>query len=286
MDKQHKPCQLKIIFISALLIAITACSLKTIYNHLDYLIPSYVEGLVSLDDGLEKKLEQRTEILISWHRNTQLIEYADWLRLLQQDINTDLTTQMLENHIVSLEAFWKIIALKINQEMIVLLPLLSMEQSEELFESIDEKNEKYQQDYIDISEGERIEYYTERMIDTYENWFGELTDYQLDAIKKAASELQSSAMLRLQQRLLWQTKIRSIIDTADSKGNKSEQLRLFLDSFDINTTALKTINQFNRNRLARITLDIVRHLSQKQKDFFIDKTNEYIRIFTELSENR
>ena len=71
------------IVILTLLTAVAACSFKTVYNRLDYLIPEYVEGMVTLDDVLEEKLEQRTLVLLEWHRNTQLKQYADWLSALQ-----------------------------------------------------------------------------------------------------------------------------------------------------------------------------------------------------------
>ena len=80
-------------FIITLVLLISACSFKTLYNRLDYMIPSYVEGMVSLDDVLEEEVEQRAEGLLSWHRNTQLVQYADLLRTFQQDIESPLDRQ-------------------------------------------------------------------------------------------------------------------------------------------------------------------------------------------------
>ena len=58
----------KAVFIVALVVMAASCSFKTLYNQLDYLIPSYVEGMVSLDGMLEEKVEQRSLVLINWHR--------------------------------------------------------------------------------------------------------------------------------------------------------------------------------------------------------------------------
>jgi hypothetical protein len=44
----------KAIVILTLITAVAACSFKTVYNRLDYLIPEYVEGMVTLDDVLEE----------------------------------------------------------------------------------------------------------------------------------------------------------------------------------------------------------------------------------------
>ena len=118
----------KVLIIIALAMMLASCSVKTLYNQLDYLIPYYVEGMVSLDDMLEEKVEQRTLVLISWHRNTQLDQYAKWLGDLQRDINQELTEEKLQSHIAQLGDFWQSILLKINDEMALLIPLLNIDQ--------------------------------------------------------------------------------------------------------------------------------------------------------------
>ena len=81
----------------ALLLAalIAGCTFKSVYNRLDDLIPQYVEGVISLDATHEELLEQRTTILLQWHRNTQLKQYVSWLQALHQDVGQSLTEARL-----------------------------------------------------------------------------------------------------------------------------------------------------------------------------------------------
>jgi hypothetical protein len=104
---------------------VSACSFKSIYNRLDYLIPSYVEGMVSLDDMLEEEVEQRTRVLIYWHRNTQLKQYAELLREFQLDFGLHLTEERVLQHISAMESLWLPLREKLNEEMAELLPLLN-----------------------------------------------------------------------------------------------------------------------------------------------------------------
>ena len=278
----------KKIFLMAVFIAIiTACSFKTWYNQLDYLIPSYLEGLVTFGDILEKKVDQRTQVLINWHRNTQLKQYAKWLRRLQRDAGPQLTEAQLFQHIATLESFWLSLSKKLNEEMTILLPLLNSEQRRELFASIADKNQDFRDDYIDLDEQERIDSFTESMFDNYENWLGELTDEQQEAIELAASKLHSAAGLRLQQRLLWQRGIQDILDSNESEAVKCERLALFFAEFEMdNETGIKSKNTANQKIIVQLTVQIVHSFTPEQKDYFISKTNDYIRMFTELSENR
>ncbi len=279
--------QTKLIIIVVLSLTVAACSIKTLYNRLDYLIPSYVEGMVSLDDVLEEIVEQRTQTLLNWHRNTQLIQYADLLRSFQQDLDSPLTEQRVVQHIYAMELLWYPLAQKVNQEMAALLPLLNAKQREELFASIEEKNEDFYDDYVDLDDEERIEQYTESMLDNYESWFGELDQRQQQYVEQAAYQIHSSASLRLQQRKVWQQNIREILESADNTEKKTERLGTFFQSFNIDDDVqLASANAANVQLFVKLTVQIVNHLSLDQKQYFIDKTNDYIRIFTELAENR
>ena len=279
--------QTKLFFIMTFIVIVTACSFKTLYNRLDYLIPSYVEGMVTLDDALEEKIEQRTLLLINWHRNTQLRQYADWLKEIQLELGPELTATQLQKHIVTLETFWSSLSIKVNEEMVVLLPLLDAGQRDELFESIVDKNDDFRDDYIDLDESERIESYTDSMLDTYENWLGDLTEDQQQNIETAAGKLHSGAELRLQQRLLWQRSIKEIIDNNDPGEKKSERLRRFLANFDSDDNArLLAVTNTNKHIITQLTLQIAHSLTAEQKRYFFSKTDDYIRIFTELAENR
>ena len=279
--------QTRTLLIISFILLVSACSLKTIYNRLDSLIPSYVEGMVSLDDVLEEKLEQRASALVSWHRNTQLSQYADLLRIFQKDIESPLNEESVLQHIASIQLFWQSLELKLNQEMAQLLPLLNSAQQEELFESIEEKNEDYYDEYVDLYKSERIDQYIETTTETYENWLGYLSEEQERIIEKAAAELTSSASLRLDQRRLWQRSIQDILNTSDPEEIKSKQLQQFFKRFNINDQPqLKAVSEINRKIFARLTVEIVNQASVNQKTFFKNKTDEYIKIFTELVENR
>lgn len=279
--------QTKIIFIVLLILAVAACSIKTLYNRLDYLIPSYVEGMVSLDDVLEEKVEQRTQTLINWHRNTQLIQYADLLRTFQHDLDSPLTEEQVIQRISAMESLWYPLSQKVNEEMATLLPLLNAEQREELFASIEEKNEDFYDEYVDLDNEERIEQYTESMLDNYESWFGEFNERQQHDVEQAAYQLHSSASLRLQQRKVWQQSIREMLESADHTEKKTERLRTFFENFNIDDDAeLASANAANVQLFAKLTVQIVNRLTPDQKEYFTDKTNDYIRIFTELAENR
>ena len=265
---------------------LTSCSFKTVYNRLDVLIPEYVEGLVTIDNALENNLQQRSAALLEWHRQTQLIRYADWLRAFQGEVGK-LTVDSARRYALEAEDFWEAMSAKIDYEMAELLPLLDPTQQNELFASITEKNEDFADEYIDIDDDERRTNYYERTRDTYENWIGDLTDAQEQAVRQATDRLMDGARLRLDRREEWQAGIQEILAGRESRQVKSQQLHDYLQNFEFsNAQSLDSRIEANKEIITGLTVAISDSMDEDQAEHFVDKTNDYIRMFTELSENR
>lgn len=268
-------------------LAATACSFKSVYNRMDFLIAEYVEGLITLDDALESDLENRSELLLDWHRTTQLKQYADWFRELQSDANPELDDDRLIYHQQKIETFWKSISARLNTEIAEFLPRLSTEQTNELLASLSEKNDDFRDDYIDIDEQERSEKYTENITETYEDWFGELSDEQIQFAEQAAEKLQSTAERRLELRQRWQSTIQEIITADHSQQQKQQLLLEYFDAFTMDDDPqIKVVNDANKTVLRDLAKNMVHTMSPDQKAYFIAKTDDYIQMFEELAEQR
>jgi len=273
----------KSVFIMTVVMVLSSCSVKTLYNQLDNLIPSYVEGMVSLDSMLEKKVEQRSLLLVKWHRNTQLNQYAEWMRGLQRDISPQLTEEKIHEHIVILERFWESIRLRVDEEMALLLPLLNKAQRKELFSSIDKKNNEFREKYLELSNDERIAEYIDSIIDNYEIWLGELTGEQEILARQAATKLQPYASYRLERRKHWQQTIKHILDTKNTGSHKSTALREFFSDYNSqDNIAMNALTKNNKNIFSCLTLQIVLIMTDEQKAYFATTTNDYLRMFDEL----
>jgi hypothetical protein len=68
---------------------------------------------------------------------------------------------------------------------------------------------------------------------------------------------------------------------------KSERLRAYFKAFNIDRAdALSEADGANKQVLAWLTVKLVHAATADQKEHFMNKTDDYIRIFTELAENR
>lgn len=279
--------QLKWVFLLAVLVTATACSFKTYYNRMDVLLAEYVEGKVTLDNVLEQKLEQRTEFFHDWHRRTQLKDYAVWLQGVQQDVGPHTTEFIVDQRTDEIVQFWNAIEARLNDEMAELLPMLDAKQQHELFINIEKDNESYRDENSKLTAKRRIKEYEKNLRDNYENWIGGLTKPQGRLVRQAASKLVSSSEERLQHRHEWQGGIRDILAANTSYQQKVKRLRAFLNGFaGSRKSILQQKSDLNRRIIVRLTVDIAHSLTPKQKAFFQTKTDDYIRMFAELSQNR
>ena len=262
---------------------ITACSFKSVYNNLDYLIPEYVEGMVTLDDPLEDQVEQRSVALINWHRRTQLPDYAEWLQGLQREVLNDLTFEQIQRRFDEGDQFWLSMLTMINKEMAVLLPQLDENQRRELFASIAEKNDDYRKKYIDICKAEMLDGFYDQLLEFYETWLGSITEQHRKYIELTALELESTALYRLQRRIAWQKGIRSILESSSTQSEKQQALLTFFNDFETykNDNLIRSF-EANKELIAELTVKIARSLTPDQKEYFTHKTNDYIRMFNEL----
>lgn len=265
-------------------ITVSSCTFKSLYGQLDYIIPSYVEGMVTLDNILESKLEEHTQQFLTWHRKTQLQQYAEWFKELQKDINQQLTENKLQQHVTKLNDFFRSAESKLNDEMAAFLPLLNEAQQKELFVNIEKNNKEYREDYIDISDEARIQKYEDSIKDNYETWLGDITESQLQAIKQAASSIVSTAKLRLERRLYWQQSIKQLLASDASNAVKTKNLRAFFKEYIQNKNdKMKALEEANTAVFTRLTVQLVHSMSNEQRSYFINKTHDYIRMFNELS---
>lgn len=269
-----------------LTVVVSACSFKTLYNQLDILIPEYVEGMVTLDDLLENELELRSRSLLEWHRSTQLVQYAAWLRALQAETGR-LTPARARQLVAEMDGFWDALANRLDDDMAVLLPGLGAGQQAELYASIAAKNEEFREEYIEPDVAARREAYFDSTREAYESWIGTVNDDQEATIRQATNRLIDTASLRLQRREQWQDGIRDLLAERGSRQEKSLRLRAYLASFEFSKgQEMDSKTAHNKDIIIQLTVAISGSMTEKQQEHFIAKTDDYIRMLTELSEHR
>ncbi|MGA1463580.1 MAG: DUF6279 family lipoprotein, partial [Steroidobacteraceae bacterium] len=137
---------------------LTACGgVRFFYDRLDMLLPWYLGGYVELEPSQRSDLERRVDVLLAWHRSTEIRRYAAFFRELEAAAERPVEPGRFEAWRREAESYWQDLALKAVPEAGALLASLSDTQVRELMDGLREDQAELAEDIAKRSPAERLE---------------------------------------------------------------------------------------------------------------------------------
>jgi hypothetical protein len=190
--------RLVVLGLFALLFA--ACStIKLGYNHADTLLLHTIDRYVSLNSEQEHMVRQRVGPLMSWHRATQLPDYAAFLQKARGRLDGSVTPAEVVEFNEGLNA--RLIALgeRAAPDIAALALSLTPEQIAQIERKLGDENKKARKESaqeIKQAVDERAKKYAERT----EFWFGKLTDQQMKIVRTSLANRPADSLYWLEAR--------------------------------------------------------------------------------------
>ncbi len=263
---------------------LAACSLKTLYNHLDIFIAEYISEMVSLDDALSSRVDMESIAFHAWHRKTQLNEYAAWLDALQSDARADISEAEVLAHMGRLESFWNTLLDRAFHESADLMALLDENQQNELFEHIETRNSDFYQKYVELADTERIDQFIERIEDSLEPWLDDFTSEQEILIAKLAAQLKPFAAERFRERQRWQRELLPVVKARLPVETKTRQLRTFFKQFAQNkNSSIDSKKAYNKQLMAKFIVKLLKSMNPEQTTHLKTRLAEYAQTLREMA---
>ena len=268
------------------LLFLTSCSsTKIAYNLLDVVIQWQIGKYVSLDGDQKAQTKQAIKDFHQWHRETQLPLYAAYIDgFLQRLDQKEFTGE-------GIHAETDEVQLLLDASMEKFLPILTTmvmsfddEQCEEVLENLKEKQEEYKEDYVDISQEEKIDQRKKDLVDELGHFFGRFSKEQKTFIDTWAKQLRPYEDHTYKQYALWGEMLQEAFAVRDDREALSEKLRVIVlyrtDDWDPELEAVLDKNQ-------EITYELIAKLintqTDKQRKKFIHKLNGFEEDFLELN---
>lgn len=266
-----------------LVLSTSGCGVKTIYNQLDWYLPSVAEDFISLDPTQQSSLEKSVEALLHWHRTTQLPQYAKALRQIRTELNSGLTEKKAGLILIELELFWINVLKKMAPEAAELLVTATAAQQQELQDSFTEKNKEYEEKYIKVAEDERLENIVDDLTENFERWLGPLTEEQKIALVKGINEFVPVHVERLVYRKAWQSMLIAALENKDIIYSRRQIVSLLTEPKKHRPQVL--IDKLNQNRVlsTRLFLKINNLMTPEQKAHLSEEIEYYASSFEELA---
>lgn len=220
---------LRVFSIVALSLVISACSFKTTYRFLDWLVPWYVDDYVSLNEVQERLLDDELAQLLDWHQSQELERYAADMALFRQ--------QFAAKPWDADEWFSQFERMREHQKRLLAAALpgltklassLSDEQVNELFANIEEQVAESRKKSDQRDEQEWQEHWYERTEKNLEKWLDSLNDTQQDTLRQWSATRPYDKQLIKHQGDFWVARLREILSQRQEPGLANDLRDLLL----------------------------------------------------------
>jgi len=269
-----------------LIIGITACSTRFLYNKIDTLVVWKIGGYVSLSKPQKEELKRQLSDQLELVRLDQMPRVASVLDTMARDVESGyVTPQMLD------DGYRQMLGL-MDEFMLGIVPVsewfllsLSDEQVAELFENFEDLNQEMYEDYSGPTDEERKENRNKSAIKMTQRFTGRLSDEQQLLITDALAQMGDSSEEWIDYQREWQRRFRDLVENPPpSQAFRDELILLFVYPRNFHTPEYLATVDANRKIFNDMLAELLTGLTDKQRSRVTEKLDGYKEMLTQLSE--
>jgi len=276
---------LKLILLAGTLFVLSACSFKTLYNNIDWVLAGMVDDYVTLSDQQEVDVEQQIKNLLKWHRKTQLSIYARDLKQIKEYTQLGLSDENIEITFNKFLGYWVAVRDRVSPEMAELFISLNEKQRLELFKRFDEQNKEIDEDFAESNVEEHRSKYADSLVDNFSDWVGELSSEQEALLERWSEKFKPIHVERMKSRNSWQTVLKDILSNEQSRDE--EKIAQIIDLINkpekVQTKEYKQQLSYNAKQIKALVLAFGETVSNEQKKHLAERLDHFSTIFLELA---
>ncbi len=272
-------------FFALLFSVLTGCSqIELFYDHADWYVLYKIDGYFDIDDRQEEFLEGKVAEFHAWHREEEIPRLIAFLKTAKLEFGKGLRAEHLQWAEEEFQQMKSRIADRIGTDVAIFLSTLSDEQVAYFREKLDKDNEEYEEKMA-IPEEEWREEEQERVLERVEEWFGDTTEEQKQAIAKDLESNPWDRKAYRRQRKLVQAEIVALLN----ERREPTDIQSVISSWFINPSLLRN-DEYDRavkDRQASrkvFWLEMDRKLTDRQRQHAVEELQEYIEDFQSIHE--
>ena len=282
--------QIRIVLLMLLLLLSSGCSMIRVgYGHFDSVAAWMVHDYFDLNADQRDLFAQRFERLHSWHRQTQLPEYAQFLGDIQTRAKRGLRDSDMLLLVDGSKQRYARIAARGAADAADLLTTLTPEQVETLRQQIDKANRKFMREHrVNDSEAERRKVVQQRTLSQLRDWVGPLSDAQETRVIAMLQTMPLVDKLRHEDRLRRQRAFFTLLELrSGDRAVFAQRLRDWLEHWEAGR-GVEQARLFDESwkKRAGLYAAVDHTLTPAQRNHLVSKLQDYIDDFRELSKAR
>lgn len=276
-------------FLSALigllfLLLLSGCSVVSLaYDYADWMMLWRIDHYFDTSPQQEGKLEQHVKELHRWHRTHELPLYAKFLRDIQQQVKTGLSSETLDHTMLNYQELRAHLARQIAFHGASFLINLQPEQQTYFQAVLKEENHDLQKDFGDTPEG-RVAKRMESVMSILEFWVGEVSEAQTKTINTFIQDFPDTTEKYLSYREFRQQQLIDVLTGSMDEKILENKVAEWISSNgqDVPSTYYSGVQQWQA-AVKNIILEIDQILIPTQRDFMVVKLQNFIDELESLS---
>lgn len=201
-----------------LLISLSGCGVRTVYNNLEWLTVRWVNQQVSLDREQEDMLRSWLGEQLAWHCATQLPVYRELVEAIRLDVvSGNMDREQLARHGQTMAELGRLLTERSIPILIELAASLNDEQVVQVLEAFEERTEEVRVSVEEKSLQQLAEQRLAGMERSLRRFMGRSNRAQRERLALWAESLTATESYQLRQRLYWQERLAIALDRRDER---------------------------------------------------------------------
>ncbi|GAA5187502.1 DUF6279 family lipoprotein [Ferrimonas gelatinilytica] len=256
----------RFIWIGLMVLALSACSTRMLYNWLDWLIPWEVSDYVTLTPAQERQLDSLVAKALAWHKAEELPRYVDHLESLNGEVARPMTAEQVRAHFDRSHAHWDRLFTELIPMMVPFIQSFSDAQVNELLAEARKQERERREEYASLTEEERVEKANERIEKSIRKQIGPLTSEQKAIIDRYNRDRNQTLEQWLAYRNIWLAQLRdALLMRADTEQLTAALHRLLVSPDTLKSEQYLTLIEENRQSFALGMARIQQSMTSRQR---------------------
>lgn len=274
----------KLIAVMLLTLLAAGCTMSFTYNHLDWLIPWYVDDYVDLSRQQRQLLQGQLGPVLQWHREEELERYLELLDQIEADLAGEVTAAQVRSWADEIIA-----AVERVEENMVSVALqfgatLSDEQLAEFMESVWEEHREYEEEFLGRTDEQYIEENAENLQEFLERFTGRLNDEQEAILLQAAESLRRFDAVWVEDHEKWLNTLGPLLQR--KPGWEDAIREAYANRTRQQSPEYTALLEYNTEVVSQAIADVLNRLNDRQRRHLDDEIDDLRSLVQRLLEQR
>lgn len=262
----------------------SACSIRSMYNYLDWIIPFYVDDYVTLTDQQEKTFDRVTVQFLKWHRAEEMPRYERFFISLKNAQATPMSREQVLYFFDDAEALWTALLKESLPSFLELSVDLNQKQLREIDDALASNISELQKKYENKNSIKRRTFLRDKVSDALKKWLGGVTVEQQEMIQLWSATRKDTTDDWLVNRNKWRQQFMELLHNRYASNYIADMSLFLLKPKKIHSASYRQAVLENRGHFAEFLADLSTTFTPQQREHLQHELLEVIDDLKELTQ--